>query len=55
MKWKVGCDLNITEGRTMITQVRVMLVTGKMKLPLCTTWRCMSNGCIAPLIFTLCN
>jgi len=23
MKWKVGCDLNITEDRTMIAQVRI--------------------------------
>jgi hypothetical protein len=36
MKWKVGCDINITEGWTMITQVRIKIVKGEMKLPLCT-------------------
>jgi hypothetical protein len=29
MKWKVGCDLNITEDWTVITQVRITL--GKVK------------------------
>jgi hypothetical protein len=25
MKWNVGCDLNITEDRTVIVQVRIKL------------------------------
>jgi len=41
MKWKVGCDLNIAEDRTMITQVKINLGKVNVKLPLCKTWRNM--------------
>jgi len=41
MKWRVGCDLNITEDRTVITQVRIKLGKVKVKLPLCTTYEAM--------------
>jgi len=34
MKWKVGCDLNITEYWTMVIQVRIKLGKVKVKLAL---------------------
>jgi hypothetical protein len=35
-KWKVGCDLNITEDPTVILQVRLQFGKVKVKFPLCT-------------------
>ena len=37
MKWNVDCDLNITEARTVIAQVRIKLGKVKVKFFLCTT------------------
>jgi len=39
-KWKLGCDLNITEYLTVITQVKVKLGRVKVK-SLCTALRHM--------------
>jgi len=39
MKWKVGCNLNTTEDRTVVTYVGIKLGKVKVKLPLCTIWK----------------